>query len=68
MDERGTAATIAGASLTGWRGRLVRMLAAPIARRTRFDESQIVTIVGLLLVAYPIVRTVRPLVAAARRS
>lgn len=68
MDERGTAATVAGASLAGWRGRLVKTLAAPIARRTRFDEGQIVTFVGVLLLAYPIVRKVGPLVAAARRS
>lgn len=62
------AGTVAPAALDGWRGRVAQVVARPVARRTRFNESQIVSFLGLLLLAYTAVRAVKPLVAAARRA
>lgn len=60
--------TVAPAALDGWRGRVAQAVARPVARRTRFSEGQIVSFLGLLLFAYTAFRTVKPLVAAARRA
>jgi hypothetical protein len=59
--------TVGEAALTGWRGRVGRAVAAPIARRTRFDAEQIEAVIGLLLLAYTLYRLGRPLLNAARR-
>jgi hypothetical protein len=65
--QRGAVVTVGEAALTGWRGRLGRAVAAPIARRTRFDVEQIEAALGLLLLAYTVYRLGRPLIAAVRR-
>jgi hypothetical protein len=53
-------------TLTGWRGRVARPLAKPIARRTRFTEEQVEAVLGLLLLAYAVYRVIRPAIRAAR--
>jgi hypothetical protein len=57
---------IGQAALTGWRGRVARPLARPIARRTGLTQEQVEAILGLLLLAYAIYRVVRPTLRAAR--
>jgi hypothetical protein len=57
---------IGQAALTGWRGRVARPLARPIARRTGLTQEQVEAILGLLLLAYAIYRVVRPALRAAR--
>jgi hypothetical protein len=65
--QQGTIVSIGEAALTGWRGRVGRAVAKPIARRTSFDIDQIEALLGLLLLAYTLYRLGRPLIAAARR-
>jgi hypothetical protein len=65
--QRGAVVTVGEAALTGWRGRLGRAVATPIARRTRFDVEQVEAAIGLLLLAYTVYRLGQPLIAAARR-
>jgi hypothetical protein len=65
--QRGAVVTVGEAALTGWRGRVGRAVAAPIARRTRFDVEQIEAVLGLLLLAYTVYRLGRPLIDAVRR-
>ena len=65
--QRGAVVTVGEAALTGWRGRLGRAVATPIARRTRFDVEQIEAALGLLLLAYTVYRLGRPLIDALRR-
>jgi hypothetical protein len=60
--------TLAPATLTGWRGRIAHAVARPVARRTPFSETQIVSFLGLALLAYTAFRTARPLFMAARRA
>ena len=57
---------IGQAALTGWRGRVARPLARPIARRTGLTQEQVEAILGLLLLAYAIYRVLRPAIRAAR--
>jgi hypothetical protein len=57
---------IGQAALTGWRGRVARPLARPIARRTGLTQEQVEAILGLLLLAYAVYRVVRPALRAAR--
>jgi hypothetical protein len=57
---------IGQATLTGWRGRVARPLARPIARRTGLTQEQVEAILGLLLLAYAVYRVVRPTLRAAR--
>jgi hypothetical protein len=66
--QRGAVVTVGEAALTGWRGRIGRAVAKPIARRTRFDVEQVEAVLGVLLLAYTLYRLGRPLIAAARRS
>jgi hypothetical protein len=54
------------AALTGWRGMAGRAIAKPVARRTRFTQEQVETVIGLTLVAYALYRVLRPLIGAAR--
>jgi hypothetical protein len=54
-------------ALTGWRGRVARPLARPIARRTGFTQEQVEALIGLLLLAYALYRVLRPALRAARR-
>jgi hypothetical protein len=58
---------VTGAALEGWRGRVAQAVAKPVARRTRFSESQIVAFLGLAFLAYVGIRTAKPLLAATRR-
>jgi hypothetical protein len=58
---------IGQAALTGWRGRVARPLARPIARRTGLTQEQVEAILGLLILAYAVYRVVRPALRAARR-
>ena len=59
-------ATFGEAALTGWRGVAGRAIARPIARRSRFSQEQVETVIGLVLVAYAVYRVVRPMIRAAR--
>jgi hypothetical protein len=45
-----------------------RAIARPIAKRTRFDVTQIEAALGFLLLAYTVYRLGRPLIEAARRT
>jgi hypothetical protein len=65
--QQGAIVSIGEAALTGWRGRVGRAVAKPIARRTSFDIDQIEALLGLLLLAYTLYRLGRPLIEAARR-
>jgi hypothetical protein len=65
--QRGAVVTVGEAALTGWRGRVGRAVAKPIARRTPLDIEQVEAILGLLLLAYTVYRLARPLMDAARR-
>jgi hypothetical protein len=57
---------IGQAALTGWRGRVARPLARPIARRTGLTQEQVEAILGLLILAYTVYRVVRPAIRATR--
>ena len=63
--ERGAVVTVGEAALTGWRGQVGRVIAKPIAKRTRFDVEQVEAVLGLLLLAYTVYRLGRPLIKAA---
>ena len=65
--QHGAVVTMGEAALTGWRGQVGRVIAKPIAKRTRFDVEQIEAVLGLILLVYTIYRLGRPLIAAARR-
>ena len=54
-------------ALSGWRGRVARPLARPIARRTGFSQEQVEALIGLLLLLYAAYRVLRPAIRAARR-
>jgi hypothetical protein len=54
------------AALSGWRGRAVRPLAAPIAKRSRFSREQVEAFFGFLLLAYAVYRILSPVVRSAR--
>jgi hypothetical protein len=58
---------VTGAALEGWRGRVAQAVAKPVARRTRFSESQIAAFLGLALLVYTAIRTAKSLLAATRR-
>jgi hypothetical protein len=60
------AMTIGESALTGWRGRMGKALARPVAARTRFSEEQVRAILGLLLLAFVAWRTLRPVLGARR--
>jgi hypothetical protein len=64
MSER--AMTLGRSSLTGWRGRVGKALARPVAARTRFTEDQVASAIGLLLLGYVTWRTIRPIVRTMR--
>jgi hypothetical protein len=57
---------IGQAALTGWRGRVARPLARPIARRTGLTQEQVEALLGLLILAYAVYRVIRPAIRAAR--
>ncbi|MEX2275478.1 MAG: hypothetical protein WEA10_07975 [Actinomycetota bacterium] len=60
---------IGTASLQGWRKKAAdRLLAQPIAKRTRFSEEQILAALGFALLGYTLYRVLRPMLSAARRS
>ena len=65
---RGTAIVVGEAALTGWRGRVGRAVAKPVARRTPFTVEQVEAAIGLAMLAYATYRLARPLVAAVRSS
>jgi hypothetical protein len=60
------AISIGDAALTGWRGRMGKALARPVAARTRFTEEQVRGVLGLLLVAFVGWRAIRPLLGPLR--
>jgi hypothetical protein len=64
---RGAVVTVGEAALTGWRGRVGRAVAKPIARRTPLEIEQVEAILGLIVLAYTLYRLARPLIDAARR-
>jgi len=69
MSGNGHVVTALGESaLTGWQGAVGRAVARPVARRTRWTEEQIRTIIGLLILALALYRVLRPVVSAARRA
>jgi len=53
-------------ALTGWRGRVAKPLARPIAERTRFSQEQVEAAIGLLILAYTVYRVLRPAIRTAR--
>jgi len=59
---------IGQAALTGWRGRVARPLARPIARRTGLIQEQVEAILGLLILAYAVYRVIRPALRAGRSA
>lgn len=63
----GVVTTLGASALTGWQGALGRAVARPVARRTRWNEEQIRTALGLLILAYGLYRVLRPAVRAVRR-
>ena len=62
-----TVVEVGRSALTGWRGRVARPLARPIARRTGFSQEQVEAVIGLALLAYAAYRVLRPALRAARR-
>ena len=65
---RGTAIAVGEAALTGWRGRVGRAVAKPVARRTPFTVEQVEAAIGLAMIVYATYRLTRPLVAALRSN
>jgi copper oxidase (laccase) domain-containing protein len=61
-----TAMRVGESALTGWRGRVGKAVAKPVADRTRFSEQQIRAFIGFAIIAYGIYRLIRPMVRAAR--
>lgn len=59
--------TIGESALTGWQGTVGRAVARPVARRTRWTEEQIRTVLGLAIFAYALYRVVRPAIRALRQ-
>ena len=57
---------IGRSALTGWRGRVAKPLARPIAERTRFSQEQVEAAIGLLILAYTVYRVLRPAIRTAR--
>ena len=66
-NEQRIATRLGESALTGVRGAAVRAVAHPVAKRTRWTETQVRTVLGLLLLAYALYQVVRPLVRAARK-
>ena len=63
MSEIGQRAMSLGESaMTGWRGRMGKALARPVAARTRYTEEQVTAILGLLVLAFLGWRTLKPVV------
>ena len=65
-NERRIATRLGESALTGVRGAAVRAVAHPVAKRTRWTETQVRTVLGLLLLGYALYQVVRPVVRAAR--
>jgi hypothetical protein len=65
-NEQRVATRLGESALTGVRGAAVRAVAHPVAKRTRWTDEQVRTVLGLLLVAYSLYRVLRPVVRAAR--
>ena len=65
-NQQRVATRLGESALTGVRGAAVRTVAHPVAKRTRWTEEQVRTVLGLLLVAYALYRVLRPVVRAAR--
>ena len=55
-------------SLAGWQGAVGRVVARPVAQRTRWTEDQIRMVIGLLIFAYSLYRVLRPAARAIRRA
>jgi hypothetical protein len=53
--------------LVGWPGRVARTVAGPVSRRTRWNEEQVRTAIGLLLLVYAVYRLARPTTRVIRR-
>jgi hypothetical protein len=69
MSGDGHVVTALGESaLTGWQGVVGRAVARPVARRTRWNEEQVRTALGLLILAYALYRVLAPAVRATRRA
>ncbi|MGH7357244.1 MAG: hypothetical protein ACREJR_00345 [Candidatus Rokuibacteriota bacterium] len=69
MSGDGRVVTVLGESaLTGWHGAVGRAVARPVARRTRWSEEQIRTVLGLLILAYGLYRVLRPTIRALRQA
>jgi hypothetical protein len=66
MDVTASAMDVGRSTLTGWQRPLVRTVARPVARRTRFTEEQIEAAIGLAVFAFAAYRLLRPLVRALR--
>lgn len=67
-DGQRVATRLGESALTGVRGAAVRAVARPVAKRTRWSEEQVRTVLGLLLLAYALYQVLRPVVRAAREQ
>jgi hypothetical protein len=66
-DSQSRLVEVGQASLTGWRGRVARSAAKPIADHTRFSREQVEAFLGFLLLGIAIYLTLRPVISALRR-
>ena len=66
-DERVVTA-LGESALTGWQGAAGRAIAKPVAKRTRWTEEQIRTVIGLAILAFALYRVLKPSIAAVRRT
>jgi copper oxidase (laccase) domain-containing protein len=58
--------TLGESALTGWRGAAGRVVARPIAKRTRFTEEQVRAAIGLAILLYSLYRLLAPAIQTAR--
>jgi hypothetical protein len=68
MDVTASAMDVGRSTLTGWRQPVVRTVARPVARRTRFTEEQIEAAIGLALFAFALYRLLRPVIRSIRHQ
>lgn len=66
MDMTASAMDVGRSTLTGWRQPVVRTVAGPVARRTRFTQEQVEAVIGLALFAFAAYRLLRPVIATLR--
>jgi hypothetical protein len=68
MDTTAAVMGVGRSTVDGWREPMVRTVARPLARRTRFSEEQIEALIGLGLFAYAVYRLFRPVIHSIRHT